>query len=501
MSELVPGQRLGRYELVCPFGQGGMATVWLARLVGTRGFNKPVAIKVLLPSIQKDADAERMFQNEAGLASRIRHPNVVEILDFGDDSGVLYLVMEWVHGESLAQLITAAAAKQGGMPLGIALRIVSQICAGLQAAHELTDESGKPLGVVHRDVSPQNVLVGFNGVVTLVDFGIAKVTAEANHLTQGGMIKGKISYMAPEQIRLEALDRRTDVFAVGILLYVLTTGRHPFRADEVSKTALAITSGAPVIKPTKLIPEYPERLERVVLKALAKDPEQRYATTQELGEDLVRTMPPSRVAPHEEIQKYVAELVPESLARHQELIRKALGVRDPAGGLDRGMLPKTAQSSSTLRAVSVSDATSNAPISDVSGASPVIEVPSQARPRGRAATTLIAVAAGAVIGAAAIVALLSTRTVTAEAPHMAGGGAVRLPLPSIPAVEVPPLAAVPSADSATRSNVPEPAPSAEQAAPAPKIAVKKGARPPGPKVPKPRPAATESTGLKDPYAH
>ena len=179
-----------------------MATVWLARLVGTRGFHKPVAIKTLLPSIREDAEAERMFQSEAALASRIRHPNVVEILDLGEDSGVLYLVMEWIHGEPLSAVITRAA-KRGGMPFGIAIRVGAQVCAGLHAAHELTDEEGRPLGLVHRDVSPQNVLVGFNGLVKLVDFGIAKATAEATHLTEMGVIRGKVAYMAPEQIRFE----------------------------------------------------------------------------------------------------------------------------------------------------------------------------------------------------------------------------------------------------------------------------------------------------------
>src|SRR6185503_18934423 len=142
---LAPGQRLGRYELVCPAGQGGMATVWLARLVGTRGFHKPVAVKIMLPSIREDPDAERMFQTEAALASRIHHPNVVEILDLGEENGMLYIVMEWIHGEPLSQVLTAAS-KRGGMPFGIATRLGAQVAAGLHAAHELTDETGKPLG-------------------------------------------------------------------------------------------------------------------------------------------------------------------------------------------------------------------------------------------------------------------------------------------------------------------------------------------------------------------
>src|SRR5215471_17321582 len=212
---LQPGQRLGRYELLHPAGHGGMATVWMARLTGTRGFQKPVAIKTMLPSIREDPDAEKMFLSEAAVASRIRHPDVVEILDLGEEQGVLYLVMEWIHGEPLG-VVLAAAAKRGGMPLSLAVRIGAQTCAALHAAHELTDDAGNPLGLVHRDVSPHNVLAGFDGVIKLVDFGIAKVTSEATHLTEMGMVRGKIPYMAPEQIRFEKLDRRTDVFAAGI---------------------------------------------------------------------------------------------------------------------------------------------------------------------------------------------------------------------------------------------------------------------------------------------
>jgi serine/threonine protein kinase len=495
---LAAGQRLGRYELVCPAGQGGMATVWLARLVGTRGFHKPVALKIMLPSVREDPDSERMFQSEAALASRIRHPNVVEILDFGEENDMLYIVMEWIHGESLSQVLTGAS-KRGGMPLGVAVRIGSQIGAGLHAAHELTDEAGKPLGVVHRDVSPQNVLIGFNGTVKLVDFGIAKVTAEATHLTDMGMVRGKVAYMAPEQIRLERLDRRTDVFAAGILLYVMTTGRHPFKREERADTAFAICQETPVCRPTQLNENYPERLERVVMRALAKAPEDRQPTAQELADELLRTMPPSRGNPQEELQKYMADLLPDRLVHHQELIRRALGVNGITGAITG--LPKTAHSSSTLRAVSVSDSTSNVPIEGGSapGSVPTPSTTSPGlRPKRRASTALLAIAAGAVAGAVTIAAVTGVRHggAAATSPVPAARPLVASRAPGEHAAEIP----------VTETSAETPAPSASAALAAPGAADAKRTTKKASRAAPRRSGAKESapsnqgTGLKDPYS-
>jgi serine/threonine-protein kinase len=503
MSEtLEPGQRFGRYELVCSAGQGGMASVWLARLVGTRGFHKPVAVKTLLPSVREDADAERMFQSEAAHASRIRHPNVVEILDLGEEGGALFLVMEWIHGEPLSTVITRAS-KRGGVPLGIAVRIGAQVCAGLHAAHELTDEEGKPLGLVHRDVSPQNVLVGFNGMVKLVDFGIAKATAEATHLTEMGVVRGKVAYMAPEQMRFEKLDRRTDVFAVGILLYVLTTGRHPFKRDERNETVRAICSEDPPEAPTRFLPGYPERLERVVLKALAKNPDERYATAQELGEDLMRTIPPSRGTSQEELQKFTAELMPDRLAYHQDLIRRALGVQglgpSPSGA------PRTAHSSSTLRAVSVSDpaSPSEGPVraEPAEGApAPERQLAVTLRPRSRKSTTVLALAAGALLGAVVLAAVTGARksaetSGAASATHSAPSPANVAPRNVEPEHAPVPLVA-PDAGARASAPVGTHPPATEKVEPSngakvPRTPVRRaGAKPP----------ASPVTGLKDPYA-
>ena len=170
------------------------------------------------------------------------------------------------------------------MPTTVATRIVMQACAGLHAAHELTDGKGKLIGLVHRDISPQNILVTYDGVAKVVDFGVAKATALGDGATQAGQLKGKVSYMAPEQVRGEPIDRRADVFAMGIVLYALTTGKHPFRKESEGATLFAITAPEPVIPPRKFVPDYPQALQDVLLKALEKDRDQRYASASELLE-------------------------------------------------------------------------------------------------------------------------------------------------------------------------------------------------------------------------
>lgn len=353
-----PGQRLGQYELICQTAQGGMASVWLARSTGPRGFKKVVAIKTMLPAVTDDPQAEQMFLAEAAVASRIDHPNVAQTLDLCEEGGALHQVMEWVGGETLGTVYSAAAAR-GGMPLSTAVRIVSQVAAGLHAAHELADASGKCVGLVHRDISPQNVLVGFNGVVKIVDFGIAKLTTHAASRTEQGELKGKIPYMAPEQIRLEAIDRRVDIFATGILLYLLTTGRHPFKRGTPEETAFAILSEEPVEPPSRLVENYSPRLERVLARALAKNPADRYATARELGEDLLRALPSSfKGSGHDEVRTYVQDLLPAHFAKHRDLMRVARDASEhsfESAPITIGeVFKETRKSSATLRAVAVS---------------------------------------------------------------------------------------------------------------------------------------------------
>lgn len=322
-GDVQPGYVLGRYELLIPIAAGGMAQVWAARLRGARQFQKIVAVKTMLPRLSEDEQFEQMFLDEATLASRVRHPNVVEILDLGEHSGVLYLVMEWIEGVPLNQLMKGAKAV-GGVPAPVATRIAMQACAGLHAAHELTDENGTLVGLVHRDVSPQNVLVTYDGVTKVVDFGVAKATALGGGATVAGQIKGKVGYMAPEQVRGEPLDRRVDVFAMGIVLYALTTGKHPFRRESEGATMYNICSPQPVMSPSKIIADYPPELEAVVLRALAKDRDERFASCDEMLRALDALPSHLRASSDADVAGFVRGLFGERRATRRKQLDEAI---------------------------------------------------------------------------------------------------------------------------------------------------------------------------------
>jgi len=328
LDDVSPGQVLGRYELLMPVARGGMASVWVARLKGTRGFQKIVAIKTMLPGLVDDPSFERMFLDEAKLASQVRHPHVIEILDLGEQDRILYLVMEWVSGEALS-IVMKYAATRGGIPLPIAVHIATQACRGLHAAHELREENGVLVGLVHRDVSPQNVLVTYDGMVKVVDFGVAKATARLDTQTEAGQLKGKIAYMSPEQLRGEKIDRRTDVFAMGILLYMMTTGKHPFRGDDQAQTIARISSDEPAMLPSALVPSYPLGLEAVVMQSLAKDSAKRYPSANDMLIGLTRALPSAmRESSDEEVAEFIRLLLGDRLQRQKQAIKAALEAAD-----------------------------------------------------------------------------------------------------------------------------------------------------------------------------
>jgi eukaryotic-like serine/threonine-protein kinase len=326
-GELGPGHVLDRYELLLPIAAGGMAMVWAARLKGTRGFQKIVAVKTMLPKLSEDEQFEQMFLDEASLASEIHHPHVVEILDLGEQQGVLFLVMEWIDGVPLNQLMKAARA-EGGVPIAVAVRIAMQACAGLHAAHELRNAEGKLVGLVHRDVSPQNILVTYEGVAKVVDFGVAKATALGGGATVAGQIKGKVAYMAPEQIKDNNIDRRVDIFALGIVLYALTTGKHPFRRESEAATMYNICAPQPVMPPRKVIADYPIAVERILTKALAKDPDKRYQTANEMLRDLDSLPSTLRASTDEEVANFVKKLFSAKREERQAALAGALALAD-----------------------------------------------------------------------------------------------------------------------------------------------------------------------------
>jgi serine/threonine protein kinase len=286
-SPLAPGFRLDRYELVCPIAEGGMASVWIARQTGRHGFKKLVAIKTILPKHAADPRFQRMFLDEARIASRIEHVHVAQILDVGEQHDVTYLVMEYVDGDSLTRLQRALERKNARIPLGVALRIMADVAGGLHAAHELRDDAGHPLGVVHRDVSPQNVLVSTMGVAKLIDFGIAKARDRLAHDTHADQLKGKVAYMAPEQALGGAIDRRADVWAVGAVLYDLLAGRPPFEGDNDVQKLFGLAKGQP---PAPLPGTVPAPVAAVVARALSHRADQRFATAAEMQQALERAM-------------------------------------------------------------------------------------------------------------------------------------------------------------------------------------------------------------------
>ncbi|MDX2054471.1 MAG: serine/threonine-protein kinase [Polyangiaceae bacterium] len=285
-TELRKGSRLANYQLLLAVGRGGMASVWVARMLTARPEeDRLVAIKVMLSDLDEaEGDFVSMFVDEVRLVSAIRHPNVVKVYEASQQGGLMFMAMEWVEGESL-QAIMQEAGKRRPIPPEMAVKIIADAAAGLHAAHELIGADGKPRGVVHRDISPHNILLSRAGAVKLVDFGIAKAVGRLTEATQIGQLKGKFSYMSPEQARGKSVDRRSDVFSLGIVLYELTTNRRLFKGkNEIDTLRLVLTCTVP--RPSSVVAGYSPELERIVLKALAPTPESRYQTADALKDDL-----------------------------------------------------------------------------------------------------------------------------------------------------------------------------------------------------------------------
>src|SRR3954462_9254088 len=275
---------IGKYKLVRLIAAGGMAEVYLARQAGAAGFEKLVCLKRILPHLARDKQFVEMFLNEARLAARLDHPNIVSIYDLGEASGNYFIAMEFIDGPSLRAAAKRALERGERLPIPEIVKIVSMAAAGLHYAHDLTDAAGKPLGLVHRDISPDNVLVHRNGTAKVVDFGIAKAASSSSQ-TRTGTLKGKVAYMPPEQLRGEQLDRRTDVFALGVVLYELLAGKRPW--EGTSEVALIGKIMTEEPQPLGQIREdAPQELIDIVDRALAKDRSQRYQSCHELQSDL-----------------------------------------------------------------------------------------------------------------------------------------------------------------------------------------------------------------------
>ena len=271
---------LGRYQVLKPLAKGGMAEVWLARAIGLKGFERVVVIKRIRVEHGSDQKAIDMFLDEARLVAALHHRNIVQVLDVDEEDQKYFFVMEYVHGRDVRELLRKVKDGKQQIPLEHVLTIVSAAAAGLHYAHEQRGPDRKPLGIVHRDISPGNILVAFDGGVKVVDFGIAKADVRTAD-TQAGETKGKMGYMSPEQCRAQPIDRRTDVFLLGIVLWELCTVRRLFNKDSRFETMAAIAEGE-IPPPSKHRKDLPAELEQIVMKALARAPEDRYQTADEL---------------------------------------------------------------------------------------------------------------------------------------------------------------------------------------------------------------------------
>ena len=307
---------LGRYKIHGRIAAGGMATVHLGRIVGAGGFSRLVAIKRMHESYALDPDFVAMFLDEARLAARIYHPNVVQTLDVIAEDGELLLVMEYVQGESLSRLLSYAS-KTGKAPtITVSAAIAVHLLHGLHAAHEAKSEVGQPLGIVHRDVSPQNVLVGTDGVPRIIDFGIAKAAGGGRlQTTRDGSIKGKLRYMPPEQLGSRDLDRRADIYSAAVVLWELLCGRRLINVDEDGQAVMRVLAGHHP-PPSSVNPSVPAHIDAIVMRALSSNPEERWNTAQEMAFAIEQTGvdTPSTVA------EWVASLASDTMARRSVLI-------------------------------------------------------------------------------------------------------------------------------------------------------------------------------------
>ncbi|HEY8206012.1 MAG TPA: serine/threonine-protein kinase [Myxococcaceae bacterium] len=285
LEQLSEEQTFGRYTLLKRLATGGMAEVWLARQRGIERFEKKLVIKRILPKFAGDIEFKEMFLNEARIAAQFSHPNIVQLYDMGEVDGSYYLAMEYVHGQDLGRIVRQAHALRQRIPPHIAIRIIALSCEGLYYAHTRTDDAGRPLKVIHRDISPQNILVGFDGSVKLVDFGIAKAVDSAA-MTKSGHIKGKLSYMAPEQATSKTIDHRVDIFAIGLTLYEMLSNTRPLKRSTDAATFMAALDCK--IPPLTKVAQVPPELEPIVMRAIAKDRNARYPDARQFGVALER---------------------------------------------------------------------------------------------------------------------------------------------------------------------------------------------------------------------
>ena len=325
----------GRYLLLDRINIGGMAEVWRGKVFGAGGFERLVAIKRILPNIAEDEEFISMFQDEAKISVQLTHANICQIYELNRIGPSLYIAMEYVPGKDLRSIFERARKKGEPPPVPLVCYVIGKLCEGLDYAHRKKDQHGRDLNVVHRDVSPQNVLISFEGEVKVIDFGIAKAAGKVTK-TQAGILKGKFGYMSPEQIRGLPLDRRSDVFAIGVCLYELLTGERLF-VGESDFQVLEKVRKAEVLPPSTYNRKIPEALERIVLKALAKDPADRFQYASELADELQRFLITSdSIFSRKDLMQYMKSTFAEEVERERARMSEYADIKAPEGMLTEG---------------------------------------------------------------------------------------------------------------------------------------------------------------------
>ncbi len=442
-----------------------MATVYLARLSGVGGFQRFVAIKRLHPHLAREPEFIEMFLEEARLAARIHHPNVVPILEIGTSEQGYYIVMEYVEGDTLGRLLARSAQTGVRLPTKVGLRVVIDMLAGLDAAHELKDDDDHPLGIVHRDVSPQNVLVGVDGSARLSDFGVARATSRLS-TTRSGQLKGKLAYMAPEQARGDRdIDRRADLFASGIVLWEVLACRRLFKGEGEADTLNRVLY-EPIPTPRQANPDVPEALEAVVMKALDRDPAKRWETASDFADALEKVAREhDRLGTHKDVAAHLQSVLGTDISAQRDAVRSWLARSEPSqrfsgqlplGPISAPSMPSTKPdgvappgvSSVSSAVIQVGSSPSHTP------APPLVAMELPERRRSRA---WIGAAAAGVLLVVGAVAFVSTRGTKTDSPK------------DTTATQPPPPAstATPAVAAVTTTTPTQPQPSATQAEPEP----------------------------------
>ncbi|HRG97469.1 MAG TPA: serine/threonine-protein kinase [Polyangiaceae bacterium] len=472
---LEPGFRFDGYELLCKIGQGGMASVWLARYAHADDPHALVAIKTILPELAANQEFRAMMLDEARIVTAINHPSVAATLKVGQLWDIPYLVLEYVPGESLDQLCEALFEVGKVVPPPIVVRIIADTCRGLHAAHELVDERGEPLGLVHRDVSPQNILVNDRGRAMLIDFGIAKARERLTPETADGVMKGKIPYMAPEHAMGSAVDRRSDIWSLGAVAYLMLSGKEPHSGPNDAARLIRKLAGEP-LAPLPLT--VPAPLRAVVERALSAEPSERYATALEFATALEEAVLPSE---HWEIEKFFFDNLSHAARARQLIVEHAIAAAD-ARARTREILSSAQGASgrmSSTPGVSTSDTTANLP----------------ALPMERAVRPFFVYLGAAGIALAIVAAYgigqMNGVRASATAPLLPSAAPVGTVAPSsssaAPAPSVVPTASVESSAATPPSATPTPPPSTPGAPAAwPRVSVR------------PHPTPTPSTKVKPP---